>query len=668
MSASRIPSASLIRSNPTCSDTAAAWMRRRGVAMAGALAALLLLFAPGAGAQTVRGTVVDAESGRPVARAVVVLMDENGRRIDAALSGTAGDYVVSASRAGEYVLRAERVGYQSITSPRLRLGQGETVTHRLEAGAARIVLEAVQARGRARDCALRPDGSGQTALAWQEARKALTATTLGSDGRGAAYETRLYRLGLRLDDLGVVEEQRWSVPGRARTPFEATPIRRLASTGWVHSDGDSVSFHAPDATTLLSDEFLDQHCFRLRPGEGDRDGMIGLEFAPVAGRRVPDVHGILWMDREGAGLRYLEYTYTGLQWSGTVQEIGGRVEFTQAADGTWIVPRWYIRMPMYLKGQRSEDSLPRMTGVVEQGGEVVGVQGRSVPAVLAGTVIDSVTRLPVAGVELWVAGFGTYTDSTGAYRLEGVPAGPGWLRVRPPAEADVGLEPLRIPIAPPAGSTETRTVVLPRPENRLARACAGFSGAPLVGWVRSGGQRVRLAGAEVEGRWAAPAGSGVSFRSIVVADGRGVYAVCGVAPGAEVRLVAEAARQRGNATVRMPREGPALQEIRIPVQRWTARSRPEDQPFGPPLDAARLEGRVLDARGRGIRGATVRIGPEFGPLTTGSRGAFAWPVLPPGEYTLVISRPGQPEQRVPVVLGGGTFVEVTARPSSAPDR
>ncbi len=306
---------------------------------AAALTGALLLCAPAAGAQTVRGTVVDAESGQPVAGAVVVLLDQQGRRHGAVLSGAAGEYQLRAPHAGGYVLRAERVGYQSITSPPLRLAEGETVVHRLEAGAARIVLEPVLARGRTRDCTLRPDGSDQTAVAWEEARKALTATTLAADGPGRGYETRLYRLRLRLDDLGVEQEERWTLPGRARTPFVATPLRRLASTGWVHPDGDSIAFHAPDAGTLLSDEFLDQHCFRLRAGEGDRDGMAGLEFAPVRGRRVPDVHGILWMDREGAHLRYLEFTYTGLEWTGKVQEIGGRVEFAQAADGAWIVSR-----------------------------------------------------------------------------------------------------------------------------------------------------------------------------------------------------------------------------------------------------------------------------------------------------------------------------------------
>lgn len=642
-------------------------VRRIHMLIAIAIAAFILLGAPAAGAQTVRGTVVEAESGHPVAGAVVVLLDENGRRHGAVLSGADGGYRVSAPRGGRYVLRAERVGYQTITSPPLQLAEGETVVHRLQAGAARIVLQPVQARTRARDCVLRPDGSDQTAVAWQEARKALTATTLSADGRGLAYESRLYRLGLRLDDLGVVQEQRWTVPGRARTPFTATPLRRLASTGWVHPDGDSMAFHAPDAGTLLSDEFLDHHCFRLRPGDGDRDGMAGLEFAPVRGRRVPDVHGILWMDREGARLRYLEYTYTGLEWGGTVQEIGGRVEFAQAADGAWIVSRWYIRMPMLL-GMRREGELPRMVGLVEQGGDVTGVGGGGAPAAVSGTVVDTVTRLPVAGVELSVDGSGAvvFTDSTGAYRLTGVPPGPGWLRVRPPAMDSMGLEPLRIPIAPAPGGAETRTVVLPRTVDVLARACGGFSGVPLVGWVRSGGQRVRLAGAEVEARWNGPAGSGTAFRVFVASDGRGVYALCGLTPGAQVSVTATAARERGNASLRLPQTGAALQEIRIPIRQWTARSRPEEHPFGPPLDDARLSGRVLNARGRGVRGATVRIGPEHPPLVTEDRGAFIWPVLPAGAYTLLVSRPGQPEQAVPVVLGGGTTLEVTIRPASPP--
>ena len=112
----------------------------------------------------------------------------------------------------------------------------------------------------------------------------------------------------------------------------------------------------------------------------------------------------------------------------------------------------------------------------------------------------------------------------------------------------------------------------------------------------------------------------------------------------------------------MPEKGATLQTIRVMVERWTGRSQAGAQPFGPPPNVARLAGRVLDARGRGIRGATVRIGPQHPPLATGDRGAFTWPELTPGEYTLVVSRPGQPDQAVPLVLGHGMRMEVTLRP------
>ncbi|HLM69526.1 MAG TPA: carboxypeptidase-like regulatory domain-containing protein [Longimicrobium sp.] len=62
----------------------------RVVASLGAMM-LVVLCARAAGAQTVRGTVVDARSGHPVPGAVVVLLDENGRRHGAVLSGAAGD-------------------------------------------------------------------------------------------------------------------------------------------------------------------------------------------------------------------------------------------------------------------------------------------------------------------------------------------------------------------------------------------------------------------------------------------------------------------------------------------------------------------------------------------------------------------------------------------------
>lgn len=308
-----------------------------------------------------------------------------------------------------------------------------------------------------------------------------------------------------------------------------------------------------------------------------------------------------------------------------------------------------------------------MTGVVEQGGDVAGTGGGA-PAVVAGTVIDTVTRLPVVGVQLSVDGsaVAAVTDSTGTYRLGAVPPGPGWLRVRSPALDEMGLEPLRIPIAPAAGAVETRTVVLPRPVDVLGRACAGFAGAHLVGWVHTGGRRERLAEAMVQARWDGPAESGATYSVTLPADGRGVFALCGAAPGARVGLIATAGGRRGSATVQLPQTGVVLQAVRITILRGTTPTRPGTHPFGPPPSVASLSGRVLDARGRAVRGATVRIGPEQPGLSTGQRGEFAWSELPPGGYTLLVLRPGLPEQAVAVVLGSGMLMEVTVRPPASP--
>lgn len=75
---------------------------------------------------------------------------------------------------------------------------------------------------------------------------------------------------------------------------------------------DTLVFHAPDAAVLLSDTFLDTHCFRLQSAHRAHVGMVGLAFEPVRGTRTPDVHGVLWMDAESAELRLLEYGYGDL--------------------------------------------------------------------------------------------------------------------------------------------------------------------------------------------------------------------------------------------------------------------------------------------------------------------------------------------------------------------
>jgi hypothetical protein len=100
--------------------------------------------------------------------------------------------------------------------------------------------------------------------------------------------------------------------------------------------------------------------------------MVGLAFAPLRGRRLPDVQGTLWLDGQTGHLRYLEYTYTRLPFASSDARLGGRVDFVQLPAGGWIVSRWRIRMPILVR--ENPRAPPIVTALVESGGEVLGVR------------------------------------------------------------------------------------------------------------------------------------------------------------------------------------------------------------------------------------------------------------------------------------------------------
>ena len=341
-----------------------------------ALAALALALAPAAlPAQTIRGTVTDARSGHRVAGAVVVLLDGVGVRHDAALTDAEGRYAVRASRPGTYRVRAERVGYAAASSPVRELALDQQATEALIIAPSLVTLDAVVARGVPRQCTIRPENGAQAAVVWDEARKALEAAELGARRRAYRYRLRLFRRNISFPTLSVSDSTSSLEHGVSGQPFRSTPLDRLVSHGYVQNEGDSIVFHAPDAPTLLSDTFLDHHCFSLRLGTGPNAGLVGLAFAPVRGRRRPDVQGTLWLERRTGHLRFVEYTYTGLPYSRTRDDLGGRIEFGQVADGGWIVSRWTIRMPV-LELQHGE-VVPIVAALIESGGEVLDIRPAS---------------------------------------------------------------------------------------------------------------------------------------------------------------------------------------------------------------------------------------------------------------------------------------------------
>ncbi|HEX5724782.1 MAG TPA: carboxypeptidase-like regulatory domain-containing protein, partial [Longimicrobiaceae bacterium] len=330
------------------------------------VALLLLAGAAPALAQTVRGRLSGA-GGEAVPGARVVLVSVDGRTVAATTTDAGGGFSLAAREAGLYRLRAERVGYAATWSAPFSLEAGQAVQHPLVANPQRVQLEGIRVEARAR-CEVRPAEGARTALVWEEARKALELASAAT--RAGLYRFDATRFERALDpySLTVTREEVTTRADYAGTPYAAASVERLAEHGFVEKGRDRMVFYAPDADVLLSDAFLDTHCFRLAEHPDRASGLIGLTFEPVPGRRVPDVEGVVWVDRATAELRSLDYRYTDLELREGDNLAAGRVEFLRLPSGSWIVSRWAIRMPVVESGSlapgwRSLSDARRLTAI-----------------------------------------------------------------------------------------------------------------------------------------------------------------------------------------------------------------------------------------------------------------------------------------------------------------
>jgi hypothetical protein len=393
---------------------------------------LILPYAGPLNAQTIRGQLVESESGRPISGAIVVLLDEETRQVAGVLSNDAGGFIVRAPGPGAYRLRADRIGYASTLSPRLELSAGETRDFRFGVSTRAVELEGITASGEAR-CDLRPAEGLETQRVWEEARKALAATALTTEGGLHRFRIVGYERELDPQASRIRSERSWSKVGHSENPFVTLPPEVLAAEGYARTGPEGTILYAPDARVLLSDSFLDTHCFGIDFGGEERAGQIGLSFNPVHHRDLTDVEGVLWVDRKTAELRSLEYRYTTVDPSLPQSRLGGRLEFERLPGGSWITRRWWIRMPITAAPpaiERQFGGWERMVlvGIKEDGGEVVEVLspgGTRVSgarkAILSGLVFDSSRSAPLAGATVFISGtqYSAATDERGRFRIEG---------------------------------------------------------------------------------------------------------------------------------------------------------------------------------------------------------------------------------------------------------
>lgn len=523
-------------------------------------------------AQSIRGVIVAAEGDAPPIGVHVVLLDTAGSRRASTLSDQDGRFMLRAPAPGLYRLRSERIGYASTMSEPLELKVGEVIRYTLRIATRPISLSGITVEGGTR-CTLRPGEALATGRVWEEARKALSATAAAEADWGFHFEVEAFTRELEPERLRVLRDERRRRSGVGiSSPYVSRPVEELVERGfvWRSEDDRHLEYQGPDAEVLLSDAFLDTHCMRLTAG---REGLLGLTFEPVPGRQVPDVHGTLWLDRQSAALRHLEYRYTGQGLDIPLDRAGGRIEFERLPGGVWIVRHWWIRMPVMGGGQGRLGDMSfatrRPVRFREEGGEVTAVltaNGRSIEAraraTLTGTVHDSTRAVPLPGATVFLSGtqYRATTDRTGAFRLADVPSGHYAVGFLHPRLDSLGVYPSPVEVQLNASRTASVELGLP---SRDAVLRAGCPAAPdpqsgmIVGVLRGADTGRPLPGATVLADWRRPTLIKEYITGVVIAqrekraetlsDEAGRYRVCDVPGQTPITIRVEIPGYRGEA-------------------------------------------------------------------------------------------------------------------------
>ena len=578
-------------------------------------------------AQGLRVRVVDQDSGEPIPVALVTLLRE-GQEFGEALTRFDGTRFFPADPSARYSLRVRRAGHETFTSDRFSVPD-DTTAVRIAVPARRLDLRANRATQR--ECRADRFDTGVRRL-WEQAHTVMRAADIArAEGLEAIAVRRVERT---YDRAGTARDEN-ILDGRSLGArlFRSASTEELSRRGFGYLDATGLpAFHGPDLPYLTSTEFLNDHCFSVVDGRDETAGLIGLAFEPRDGRAVTDIAGVMWLDRDLAELRFIDFAFRG---GAATAGSAGRIAFEQLASGVWIVRDWSMRTPVLTQAGQ-------MLGFREEAGEALQVSAsmlaiadsiansRRPPGRVNGVVMDSLLTRPLAGAIVTIdsAGPSARTDSSGTYWIRSVPAGTRRISVRHPLLDSIGT------IAPTrtirVGPDSTTHVNLGGPSlPTLKGGACHDSLAVLTGLVRDVATGAPIDTAAVSLSWIEivfiPGQPLAVFPVDVVVptDETGRYAAC-VPPRLEVTLSAEQGGARtGRVDVRP--DDRKLSVVYLALDRTTT-----DTLTG----SAAIQGIVMYQDRTPIPNATVMLTDPERSVVTDSVGRFRIASIPGGTRAL----------------------------------
>lgn len=454
------------------------------------LPVLLCVVPSMAGAQFLRGTIIDSTSRLPVAGAVITLLDARGEVVARTLSMDRGLFTTNVPPAANR-LRVVRIGFRprefAVANRTAELPSGGIAMLRLP-----TMLEPAKVVDNSR-CPRRSDQDVAYGL-WEQARLGLLASVVSRekdppDIVRVGYRRTMDGVSSRVRHMSVTHNSSPATPqsfAAARTAID------FVNRGFMReSDGEETEFFGPDAEVLLDPGFMVGYCFGMRGRDARRPTQVGLSFFAPSGKegRI-DVDGTVWIDTAARTIKEIDYRYFGLDRRVEDLRPGGTIGFREMPNGAPFIDRWQLNLvgahpdTFTMSGVMRTNPNKIVFTLTQSGGELAHARwadGRAYDAQLGTARIRLVgpDSQPAKGVHLKLADtpFETVTDSTGIFEVRDLVPGPYTLtRLDPRLEA-IGYEvPLRLDFSAARDSVLELTAVAYRLEDQIVRECRRLDG------------------------------------------------------------------------------------------------------------------------------------------------------------------------------------------------
>jgi hypothetical protein len=494
--------------------------------------------------QTLRGQIIDSSTGSALTGVLVEIRDAQTAIVARLRTDRAGRFTALLSQPGAYTAVALRIGFAPVTSATMQLGLRDDAHVTLKLHNERLALDTIQVQSRA-TCSREAAPDPAALMAWEQARTALRLSAMTqTEGVLATNALRYQRV---LDALTgrVLEHRTTSRSGTVGPPWITLPMDEVRTDGYVRRQADgSFLFHAPDVSHLASEAFVAAHCFRILPSS---TGDIQVAFEPSANAAASgELRGTLRLDRQSLALRSLDFMYTGVPDEIPREQASGRLEFLQLEDGSWLIARWRLRLPVMrqrvVRNLRTTEVRREVVALSEVGGELSTVTLKSDTVWVRDGLTMNGRILGPAGREAWVRLAGTLwtarANPDGRFRIPNMAYG-SYAADFGAADADVTGIWARVPLAF-TDTAEALTIDGNRLDSVARATCpTQDQGVIIAGRARFRHDTVPQRNARVTAAWFGPTGTFAGSRHVWVEatiDSRGHFRVCGAPTAARVVL------------------------------------------------------------------------------------------------------------------------------------